>query len=238
MFENTKSLIDTIRRTSCISDFLSTSALFYPNTPKQFDIDEVQKMKLNFSRHSKRTMYYAVNFLEKYTEAVRGLIPEVSIGRRMVPISDDVFFDFDAFVFSAKSIVEGNILRGAKRLHPDVRTPFMTFSKEKFKDFIQTRLRPIRDEVVHLNNFGTAIGSFVHINEDHKFFFHTEYSPDVDLIGLFADILANMSDIIVTISRYIILHECYLWGFPRDGETFKYGDHCIKISDLIWAESF
>jgi hypothetical protein len=154
----------------------------------------------------------------------------------MTMISDNIFFDFDAFLFSCKSIVEGKVMQRAKGLHDKVRKEFMTYSKNAFETFIKNYLTPLRDEVVHINNFGSAIGSMVHIKNGQIMIRAFDYSEEMELKRIFTTVLTYMNDIIKNVAQFIMLHECYLFGFPTKDIKFvtSFGEY--KVSDYVKIE--
>jgi len=183
-------------------------------------------------------MYYADNFVKNLNIVEIGLKErhDFSAEEILTIIPDNVFFDFDAFLFSCKSIVEGNIIKRAKGLHHNVRKEFMAYSKKVFETFIKTYLTRLRDEVVHINNFGSAIGSMAHIKKGQIMIRAFDYSEEMELKKIFMTVLIFISDIIKNVAKFIMLHECYLFGFPTKDLKFVTGFGEYKVSDFVKIE--
>ena len=232
---DTTELLNTIRKNKGLGDFLMTFAFDCPNHPNEAKLMDIDVMKVNFCRYTKRTMYYAESFIEH--------LNKIEIDLRtyhndkgntfMAMIPDDIFFDFDAFVFSCKSIVEGNMMARSKGFHPSVKNAFNEYAESTFHRFVKSYLTPLRDEVVHLNNFGSAISSMAGIKNDKLHIRAFNYTDDFELQKVFETILIEMTSIIKNVAVFIMLHECNLWGFPKKDTTFSTGYSNYKISDYI-----
>lgn len=233
-----KDLVDIVNRNICTAELLGTFYVHLPNYPYEpRPLDEIDMLTGIFSRYTKRAMYFASNFLKHIDEIIDAIETEESknesIEEIVRVISHAPYFDFDAFAFSCKSIVEGNIINRAKHLHPKVRKEFAKYSKDVFRTFIDAYLNPIRNEVVHLENHGSAIGSMVIVENKTYKFPAFRYSEETELVLVFKTILIAMSDIIRNVSRFIMLHECYKWGFPIKDIQFNSGNSSINLSDFV-----
>jgi hypothetical protein len=227
-------LIDTISKNKGLADFLLNFALNCPNHPKSYKMLDIDIMKANFCRYTKRSMYYAENFMKTLGKIENDLKTRYDFkSELMTVISDDIYFDFDAFIFSCKSIVEGKIMERSKGFHSSVKNDFNNYAKSTFNRFVKSYLTPLRNEVVHLNNFGSAIGSMAWIKNNKLHIRAFDYSDDLELQKVFTTILTEMTSIINKVSVYIMLHECELWGFPEKDITFSTGYNEYKISDFI-----
>ena len=226
---------EIIQYNSGLMDFLQHFSLNCPNHPTNYTLTEVDQLKLNFCRYTKRIMYFASNFLRKY-DRISDEIKErnnPSNEPYITMVTDDIFFEFDAFLFSCKSIVEGNSIKKAKGMNPHVYKEYLNFSKMAFETFIKTYLNPLRDEVVHINNFGSAMGSSVKVEEGKLFFRAFNYSDNMELRGVFDTILENMSTIIRSVATFFMQNDCLTHGYPLKDISFKsYGEN-FKISDFV-----
>jgi hypothetical protein len=233
-----KDLLDIVNKNICTAELLGTFYLYLPNYPHEpRPLDDIDMLTGIFSRYTKRSMYFATNFITHIDQIIDEIKSDQSYNgstERMVkPITHAPYFDFDAFVFSCKSIVEGNVVNRAKHLHPKIRKEFEKYSKNVFKTFINAYLNPIRNEVVHLQNHGSAIGSMVIVENNTYKFPAFRYSEETELVFVFKTILIEMSYIIRAVSRFIMLHECYSWGFPVKDIQFNSGNSSINLSDFV-----
>ncbi|MBL6447624.1 hypothetical protein JMN32_15000 [Fulvivirga sp. 29W222] len=226
---------ELIRYNIGLSIFVQSFVLSCPNHPKEHQLATIDQLKYNYCRYTKRTMYYAENFVMNL-ESINDKLskhPDFSTKEFITAIPDNIFFDFDAFLFSCKSLVEGKVIERGKEFHSQVLNKFMKYSKKTFNQFIQTYLNPLRDEVVHLNNFGSAIGSMVHIKDGDIMIKAFDYSDEMELQKVFNEILTNMSDIIKNLAQFIVLHECHHFGFPTKDSKFSTGYGDFQISDFV-----
>ncbi|MCK5170986.1 MAG: hypothetical protein KAQ75_14000 [Bacteroidales bacterium] len=228
--------IEQIRKLKGLADFTSAFHLNCPNYPNQKILSDIDILKLNFSRYTNRTMYYAENFNNKLIEIKRQLENREDLKGQdeiMTVIPDDIFFDFDAFVLSCKSLVEGKIIERSKKFHPKVKDKFFKFAKKTFESFVKNYLAPLRNEVVHINNFGSASGSVAWIKDNKISIKAFDFSEEVELQKVFDTILKEMSKIITEIATTIMYHECYLYGFPAKEITFNLQGFKYKASEYV-----
>lgn len=233
-------LLRIIHKNMGIADFLQTFVTNCPNCPSTHTLTDIDIFKINFCRYTKRAMYYAENFVSNLIKVERDLRSRYDFERSdfATIIPDDIFFDFDAFVFSCKSIMEGKIMERSKGFHPSVKDTFCKYARLTFDRFVTSYLTPLRDEVVHLNRFGSAAASMAWIRNSKLHIRAFDYSDNFELQRVFEKILVEMSSIINRVTVFIIRHECCLWGFPQQDAVLstKYGD--FKVSDFIELPSF
>ena len=233
--------IQLINKLKGLADFTSSFHLNCPDYPGEKVMSDIDILKTNFSRYTKRTMYYAENFINKLIEIKTQLESREDLKGQseiMIVIQDDIFFDFDAFVFSCKSLVEGKIVERSKKFHPKVKDQFLKFAKKTFGSFIKGYLTPLRDEVVHINNFGSASGSMVRIKDNKISIKAFDFSEELELQKVFDKILNEMSNIITEIATTIMYHECYLYGFPTKEITFDFHGFKYKASEYVTIPNF
>lgn len=137
--------IEKINRNKALVLFARDFYIFSPSHFGTWEWGNVEKFAQNFSRYTFRTMYYAENFIKNLEVVKLDLSERYDIMKNefITLISDDLFFDFDAFVFSSKSIVEGNTVNVKKHLHKDLQQEFSDYSKFVFNYFIKDYLAPI-----------------------------------------------------------------------------------------------
>ena len=102
--------IKIIDKNKGLVEFLPSFINHCPNHPKQYSFTEIDILKVNFCRYTKRTMYYAELFTNSFNKINTDLKCKYENRDKefFTIIPDDIFFDFDAFIFSCKSIVDSN----------------------------------------------------------------------------------------------------------------------------------
>lgn len=214
-------------------EFLMSHGIHCPRHPKEYTMNDVDKLISNICRYSKRTLYYA----NKFIDSLYSVLTELEISDKnklpvMTTIKDDIFFEFDAFVFSLKSLTEENIVNNAKKLDKESLKAFKIFSSLHFNNFVKPFLIPIRNEVTHLNNFGTAIGSLISISKEQKVSIRCNYKnidgKDLDLIQIFNLFIEKTFDLIDNLLGIFIHHNFVRWGIP-DNDIY-YCNYNLKVN--------
>jgi hypothetical protein len=226
----TKLQRDTINRNKCIAFILSNFYCYCPNLPEKLPTGGSEMMRMKFSRYTARTLYYAESFLNKYDEILR-----TKRGKAQISLADldPLYFDFDAFIFSISSMLDGNILQPrGKYLHASLKEPWLEIVSGIKEYFKEPFLDSIRNEVVHLNELGTAIHPQTSYKNNRDQFF-TNHSTTQDLVALFKDFLGMVTPIINDISTLLIRNDCEKFGYPTKDIIFQYFDCSIKASHFI-----
>jgi hypothetical protein len=207
-----------------------------PNFPPKHTLTGAEILIHVFCRHSLRTIYYASNFLNNLLNLSTYEIAVEHGKTVMVPIPDDIYFDFDAFIFSAKSIFSGTIVGKAKVLHKDVSPLFVTLASRAKKEFIDPLLNRIRNEVVHL--YGSSIGSLAKLtNQGDRWTveiataFYTVNNREVELISLFFHVLGKTTTLVMDILGLFLLHIFKKFGTPDKDFGYVSGGVEVRLSD-------
>ena len=216
-------------------EFVQMSHVEYPNAPKEYTFNDVNNLIANTNRYSRRLLYFARNILNKLNDLIEKLDFNNENNQYIVPVRDDIFFEFDAFIFSCKSILEGSTIEKAKKFDPITKKYFDVLAKKSLETFIKPFLKPLRDEIVHLNNYGTAIGSLLFIEKKEnslviklKTNFYKNNKDDIDLIYLFFHIFDNIIEIINKLLGIFIHHYFISWGVPK--RNIKYNNLNLEIN--------
>ena len=125
------------------------------------------------------------------------------------------------------------IIKRAKHFSEPVNKEFEDYANNKFKSFIKIYLNPIRNEIVHLNNYGSAVASTVSVVKGIVSIRAFNYSENMRIEKLFNNVLIEMSEIIEEVSIYIMRHESTLWGMPKKDFSFSSKYNQFKISDYL-----
>lgn len=228
---------EIINHNISIADILSTFFSSCPNFPNEYTYDDVDILRENFCRGTKRAMYFARNYineLEKIEEQIERIAPLSIDSTSMAHIEDNIFFEFDAFVFSCKSILEENMLKRAEKLNPIIKSDYLKYSKNVYDKFIKNYLAPLRNEIAHLNNSGSSSASTVRVKNGKSEILSFKNFGGLDLREVFEKIFININQIIRDITSFLIHHECLKFGFPDKNIGFSTKSNgIIKIKDII-----
>lgn len=140
--------------------------------PAELQMRQLTELEMTLrvlGRQISKTLYHARQFVSIATKFLGAQLARIveandSIGESAASFGtlapDSVYFEFDAFVLAARGILEKNIY---KRINANMGQP-RTAAFQKAATAVRTRLlspllKLIRDEISHLNNFGTSIGS-------------------------------------------------------------------------------
>lgn len=227
----TTEITKKINNTNAKLDFVQIHMTFCPNYPKDRTLNDVDNAISNICRYSKRTLYYAQNFNNNLNLICNDLSNRVTKQDTTIStnIKDDIFFDFDAFIFSFKSITEETIGIKSKGLDNCSKKEFKKISKFYLEDFIKPYLIPVRNEVVHLNNYGTSFGSIACINQDNRLSIKCNYKLNdkkIDLIELFIFFFNNILKIIDSLLGVYIHYNFTRWGIPTK-DIFYNSNGCM-----------
>lgn len=208
--------------------FLQNAFINCPKFPKDgYILSNAEILIFMFSRYTLRMLCYAEKFLSSINKVKSNFrFPDTKDNTIMTPVDDAIYFHFDAFIFSCKSICERNMIDRAQGLHPKVKPLFEKKAKELYDNFIKPILQDIRDEVVHLNYFGSSTGSIAEVTKtdtdiDMKFktAFYLLHGKDIELIDTFNMIFQNMEKLFIDISGLLLLHLFYKFGLPEKNIT-------------------
>jgi hypothetical protein len=204
-----------------------------PNPPKGGPVGEIGIFKVIFSRSVVRMIYFAEQYV-RYIENEFRITDEMAaqpsqpqqFGR---PISDGLFFNFDAFVFSSKVITEKNLLdTGKKYFHTSIRDSYSNYLNGFLSGF-NVRLRDIRNEISHMNKVGTSIGSLLYFDNGNVTV-RSEHNNGEDLIPLFDELFTNTITFIENMARFIFQNDCAEYGNPNKDQGW---DGQVKTSEFV-----
>ena len=207
----------------------------YINGRQEGEVDELFKFYMNFTRYSERCLYFAENVLKKMGE-IEAMQKQNAISpgeNYLTGVESDVWFEFDAFVISAKSIFEGNIIKWSKNLETECNARLDEIAKEYKKSFIDPFLVKIRDEVIHINNYGSALGSLADFDSQGKLIslrsgFYTIDNKNMDLIELYFAILDTICKLIDKTYRIMLDNIILTTGEINSKLKTNWGDVCIE----------
>jgi len=198
-------------------------------TPKKDEVKDLiippsMMTSILFSRYALRMYYHARNFISKYDSIQNSklqIAEEKTEDEIMVPIENDIYYEFDAFISSAKSIAEEKMhKRMLENIHESLLAKYEKLAKDYYNNFLEPYLSPIRNEVLHLNNLGSSIGSMaklMKLNNGFEIKIDTDFLPDkkIDLIELYMFCI-NKINSFVNEMIYIFEEDTYLrYGKPE-----------------------
>ena len=239
---DTSNLQTDIGRCRALLSMAPHSYVFSPNVPTgSRTLDDADLLVMLFCRYAQRALYHANLFLYNYERITRPSESILAEGQEIgIPISDDLFFDFDAFVIACKSVMEGNIAKRAKALHPSVKPVFDQIAANTKANFIDPYLKDIRNEVAHLKSLGTSTGSMAFLKRESniiKIRLHSNFvtflgKKPIELSDLFNTVLSGFISVCWNISGVFIAHYFLKYGAPSKNMRYGYNGSTISLSEI------
>lgn len=232
-----KKLKQQIETTTAKIDFMENHMTYCPDHPYEYTHTKADVLISNICRYSKRTLYYASLFSQNLNN-ILGNIGSVDDKNLpiMIPISDKIFYDFDSFVFSLKSITEGDLLKKSKSFDKQHCELIFKYARKVKDEFIVPYLKPVRNEIVHMKHYGTATGSMMQISDINDISIKCNYrnleNEQLDLISLFIFFFNQTIEIIETLIGIFISYNFKRWGIPTEDATFNSRGIKLKHSDF------
>ncbi len=202
----------------------------------------VDNFEILIPRYSLRMLYHAKNFIKNLLEFVKNhneQIPEN--GTIGFPIGLDIYFEFDAFLYSSKSLFEKNMLtKGQRYFSKAQKTIFLEIAKEAHKNFISNFLTKFRDEAVHLNYLGTSISQVALVTSDHgrkNITLHSTFQKngqELNLLEVFTTLFSLNNEVLKQIFLLVIKEYINRYGMPKKSDMeYHVGHSKFKIGDFI-----
>lgn len=189
---------------------------FCQNSPKQIKFDDVFQFTHIFARYTNRLCYFANNYLFEIEKLISSDLHIPEAGKELLLCyGDPIYFEFDAFVTFSKSIVENNIVKRANKLNHKVVEIFNKSAQIHFDNFINPFLNELRDEIVHINEFGSTLQSQISLKNNNNLIeikMLSIFGAYYDLIEVFGVIFEQMEIIFRDVSSSIISHYIEEWG--------------------------
>lgn len=203
----------------------------------------IEPFELLFQRYSLRMLYHAKNFINKVLTILKDNESKIqhnnSIGFQIGP---EVYFEFDAFLYSCKSIFEKNIKdKGSQYFSKDRKNAFSQIAQEAYQKFVPKTLSSLRNEAVHLNYFGTSISQMILITDRegektvklHSTFIN-DNGQELNLMDLFINLLQLSNDVVQKIITLVIEEIISKFGAPNNLTTqYNVGKSVFKIEDFL-----
>ncbi len=168
----------------------------------------IANFELLVQRYSLRMLYHAKNFIIKVLQFVKENENNVTKNNTTgLQIGLEVYFEFDAFLYSCKSIFEQNIQKqGLLYFSDDRKSTFEKISQSAYERFISNFLRPLRNEAVHLNYLGTSISQIIFITDGEgkkEIRLHTTFKDkngqELNLMEIFIALFQLSNDVVKNI---------------------------------------
>jgi hypothetical protein len=129
----------------------------------------IEPFELLVQRYSLRMLYHAKNFVNKILKILKDNESKIQHNNTIgFQIGPEVYFEFDAFLYSCKSIFEKNIKNnGLQYFTQNRKKAFSQIAQDAYQKFVSKTLSTLRNEAVHLNYFGTSVSQVILIT-DHE----------------------------------------------------------------------
>jgi len=237
-----------------------TSATFLESIPlyckgfksTKFQSNEAYIAIGNFIQCSKKTLYFSRQalfslkecFNEDYIGFFRNnlipLTPNSNINRSRIPYAEEIIFNFDAFTFSAKTILEKHFVQSLKSLEGDSYEYVEKLYSLFLEQFLKPGLSTIRNEIVHHNFSGstsdytasirkTDSGWDMSINSNFIIKGHKE---PADLLMLLSELTDGIMIYINGILAVIVGSYYQAIGPPIKDQGFQWKNYNVKLSDF------
>lgn len=203
----------------------------------------IDNFELLVQRYSLRMLYHAKNFITKVLQFVKDSENKVpqnnTIGFQIGP---EVYFEFDAFLYSCKSIFEENIKnKGVLYFSKDRKSGFMQLARTAYQRFVSNFLSILRNEAVHLNYLGTSISQMILVTDrdgEKEIKLHTTFKTsngqELNLMEIFVTLFQLSNDVIKKIIMLVIKETIDKLGMPKDLDNeYHIGHSVFRIRDFI-----
>jgi hypothetical protein len=200
-----------------------------------------------FPRYSLRMLYHARNFIDKVVMILENTTSRVPTNEAFgFPIGPEAYFEFDAFLYSAKSLFEENILnKGKDYFTGERKSAFVRYAKSAYEGFVRDFLVPFRDEAVHLNFLGTSTSQMALISNEAgsiKIKLHTTFKIDgaeQNLIDLHITLLGLCIQVVRNVVRLMIHEYASVYGKPTHLNVENHVRSSIfRIGELLQVQKW
>ncbi|MFC1770039.1 hypothetical protein ACFLZI_03185 [Nitrospirota bacterium] len=205
-----------------------------------FDVDNFEMI---IQRYSLRMLYHANNFITGLLDIAESNIDKVPVNDKLgFQIGPNIYFEFDAFLYSCKSIFEENILnKGKQYFRDDRKARFIEIAKASHDGFIKNMLLDFRNEAVHLEYWGTSISQVILIgNRDGKIDLHLHSTfknasgDEFNLIDVFMRLCSESCRVLRDIFTLVIKEMISKHGTPNKIDIKLHsGSSIFKIKDFL-----
>ncbi len=230
----------TLKKLRAGVEAIPSISIACPNYPAEHQVTQAESLINVFCRHSLRALYYSDNFLTHMKRLAAFPLRTPGMGETVgVPVQDEIFFDFDAFVFGVDSLFSGSILKRSRALDRHVVPVFRDMAERAKRDFVDPYLKVVRNEVVHLNAYGSNLGSFARLtNRGNNWGVHvlttfrTADGAELDLIALFFRIYDQTTIFTWQILGIFLLHMFLSYGKPTRDVGYVSDGAEVRLSNF------
>lgn len=191
----------------------------YMPGPGQRLLAEDYDVYLIVPRLIRKCIYHAKAFASKLKSVIENDIPPIfnepaldAGAASAVNVDEAIYFEFDSFAQDVKTILENNVENKVRKaLHPDFKLEFRALWKTLRKEFGPTFLDVIRNEVSHIEFWGSSLAQTVNVvktNGKLSLIFPSNFYVDeekTDIAHLFVEtfraFIRISEDILVIMSR-------------------------------------
>ncbi|RHX83924.1 hypothetical protein [Leptospira stimsonii] len=245
----------TLNFTKLLKSKLSILQVFpnhaFENQTESRQLTELEILITIFVRHLTKMIYHAENFISFVDRAkveITQRSNQSNSGDRITfnfdsgfstIIPDSIFFEFDSFVLTARTILDKNIHRRFQREFLDRRkSSYNQLAQDVNLYLLKPLLKIIRDEVTHLNHHGTSFGSIANfkLREDQwEMTIYSNFTIDGrrgDLIFIFGYILRSINKFVREIIHLLRDEVLERFGQPNEKAVLISGKYGISVPSL------
>lgn len=167
-FMNTDIISNNIEALSSIN--LKTKFAMYvpalcPNSPKSYTLTEVDRMLEVFIRYSLRTIFFFDKYFHEYREIFNLIEEKYGYEKNLkIRIENNIYYYLDSAIVSFKSITEPSVINPLKIRDKNIKNILLKSCRRWFEEINKINLGKLRNEIVHLNEFGLSLSSWAKID--------------------------------------------------------------------------
>lgn len=247
-------LISPLHKTKAALVFVQDFRINCPDYPRAgYKWDIADHFVGNFSHHALRALYYSELFavhLSRYLkeQEVRDRIVMARVFTSVdsdtdegikIKIDNDVFFDFDAFVFAAKTLSDKNVRASIDELSQRARSALLDYYCTFVRTYVKPVLNRFRNEIVHVGDHGSSTfpTALVQKNGDvWAIFLPSAFQAGEgsvwEITALFDKIFRHTIEQIWKTSGCFLLHYIEKLGLPDRVPGFETAHAKVEISDF------
>jgi hypothetical protein len=187
-------------------------------------------------------LYHARSFIDRVSQLINKNALKVPLNETYgFQVGPEAYFDFDAFLYSAKSLFEGNIvLKGKKYFTKERRSRFLKIAREAYDGFIKSFLTPFRNEAVHLNYLGTSTSQMALLSNQNGTIsvrMHTTFlvnGQEQNLLDIYHVLLALSLQVVRNLALIMIQEYASVFGRPNNLDIESHVGHSVfRIRELL-----
>jgi len=219
---------------------------FLENIPNPYQYKEIDIMRITFARYSLRTIFFLKKYNEELLKIYEMIIEKNGFKKKLrFRINNDIYYYFDSSIVFFKSITEydkrkekekENLIKPSLFTNKKVRSILIEKMILWKKELDKISLDYLRNEIVHLNNSGISLDSWIlttgNEKKDFKILQILYNNNELDLNEYFNNTFHLITNIIDKLLGLIFSEYILLYGSKPTEKYYTIENKKIKISDF------